>query len=261
MLILPLAFALQQGIALPGPEPKRAPPPARPAATTTPPSGDTAGYWQQRADYAIVARLDEGAHAARATGTLTYVNRSPDTLREMYVHQYLNAFRPGSRWSAADAREGRVRFQHLPDSATGYERFTATPTFDGTPVAPVYPYAPDSTVARFALPRALAPGDSVIVRFAWEARPSAMVYRRQGRRGRHYDFAQWYPKVAVYDRGGWEQNPLVPAGELYGEFGTFDVTIVAANDQVLGATGVPVEGDPGWERARAFGPVVIRRDA
>ena len=27
-----------------------------------------------------------------------------------------------------------------------------------------------------------------------EARPSALP-RRQGRRGRHYDFAQWFPKI------------------------------------------------------------------
>jgi hypothetical protein len=47
---------------------------------------------------------------------------------------------------------------------------------------------------------------------------------------------------------------------LYGEFGTFDVTIIAKNDQVLGATGVPVEGDPGWERVRTGGTVNIQRD-
>ncbi|MBX6332742.1 MAG: hypothetical protein IRY91_12920, partial [Gemmatimonadaceae bacterium] len=200
-------------------------------APTTPPSGDTVGYWQQRISYRIVATLDERAQAVHATGELLYVNQSPDTLHEMYVHQYLNAFRPGSRWSAVDTREGRERFQHLREPNTAYERFTAVPTFDGVPVHPEYPLAPDSTVVRFALPHPLAPGDSVRVSFAWDARPSAVVYRRQGRRGRHYDFAQWYPKVAVYDRNGWEENPLVPAGELYGEFGTYDVTLILPSDQ------------------------------
>ncbi len=231
-----------------------------PGANTTPPSGDTTGYWQQFVDYRMTATLDESQHLVHGTADLTYVNNSPDTLREMFFHQYLNAFRPGSKWSAVDAREGRERFQNLRDPDYGYERFTAVPTFGGVPVAADYPGAPDSTVAHFTLPRPLAPGDSIRVHLQWDARPST-VLRRQGRRGRSYDFAQWYPKVAVYDRGGWEPNPLVPAGELYGEYGTYDVTLVVPGDQVLGATGVPVSGDPGWEGVKRWGVVHIPRDA
>jgi len=229
-------------------------------ANTTPPSGDTTGYWQQHVHYTITATLDEPRQVVHGVADLVYVNHSPDTLREMYVQQYLNAFRPGSRWSAVDAREGRLRFQDLKDPDYGYERFTAAPTFDGTPEAAQYPGAPDSTVARFTLPHPLAPGDSMRVHFAWDARPST-EFRRQGRAGRHYDFAQWYPKVAVYDRGGWESNPFVPAGELYGEFGTYDVTLVVPDDQVIGATGVPVAGDPGWAAALRWGVLRIPRDA
>jgi hypothetical protein len=234
--IIALISALQQG------------------AKSTPPSGDTLGYWQQRVSYRIVATLDEAAQRLRARGELTYVNNSPDTLREMYVHQYLNAFRPASAWSRADAREGRVRFQNLREPEYGYERFTAPPTVNGVPVRVEYPGARDSTVARFALPRPLAPRDSVRVTFQWDARPS-MLPRRQGRRGRHWDLAQWYPKVAVYDRGGWQHNALRPAGEFYGEFGAYDVTLVVRDDQVIGATGVPVSGDPGWEMVKRRGDV------
>src|SRR5438093_12543626 len=80
---------------------------------TSPPSGDTLGYWQQRVAYTIVATLDEAQTKLSAHGTLVYVNNSPDTIREMYFHQYLNAFRPGSKWSERDDRENRVRFQYL----------------------------------------------------------------------------------------------------------------------------------------------------
>ena len=219
------------------------------------------GYWQQRADYRITAELDEAAQVLHGKATLTYVNHSPDTLREMRVQQLLNAFRPGSRWSAADEREGRVRFQRLKEPNYGYERFTSAPRVNGEAVTVTYPFAPDSTIARFALPKPLAPGDSAIVDFAWDARPSATIYRRQGRKGRHYDFSQWYPKVAVYDRGGWEAQPFIPNGEMYGEFGTFDVTLILASDQVVGATGVPVAGDPGWEKAKVWGEVHLARDA
>lgn len=221
---------------------------------TSPAGGDTTGYWQQRASYSIVATLDEAVSALHATGTLVYVNNSPDTLHEFYVHQHLNAFRPGSAWSAVDEREGVQRFQKLEEPDFAYERFTAPPRFDGVPVPATYPGAPDSSVAHFVLPRPLMPGDTLRVEFEWDARPSTLP-RRQGRRGRSYDFAQWFPKVAVYDRGGWEPNALRPAGEFYGEFGDFDVTLLLRDDQVLGTTGVVVAGDPGWRRVLQWGVV------
>jgi hypothetical protein len=221
---------------------------------------DTSGYWQQRVAYTITATLDERAQRVRANATMRYVNNSPDTLREMYVHQYLNAFRPGSKWSEVDEREGRVRFQRLEEPDYGYERFTAPVRVNGVAVTVQYPGAPDSTVARFSLPAPLAPKDSVVVAFEWDARPST-VPRRQGRRGRHWDLAQWYPKVAVFDRGGWQPNALQPAGEFYGEFATYDVTLLLANDQVVAATGVPVSGDPGWARVIRAGSARLAADA
>ncbi|OLC11317.1 MAG: hypothetical protein AUH41_00770 [Gemmatimonadetes bacterium 13_1_40CM_66_11] len=205
-------------------------------------------YWQQRVAYEIVASLDEPSGVLSGNIRIKYVNQSPDTLRDFYVHQYLNAFRPGSRWAAADSAEQRVRFQHLQDPDYAFERIT-TATVMGERRAPDYPYAPDSTIAHWRLPRVLAPGDSLVVDIAWQARPSTLP-RRQGRRGRRFDFAQWYPKVVVYDKYGWEDHPLYPAGEFYGEFASYDVMLDLAADQVVGATGVPVDGDPGWERAK-----------
>src|SRR5437870_2971201 len=215
--------------------------------------GDTvAQYWQQQVAYVISAALDEPSGVLTGQVRIRYVNRSPDTLRDLYVHQYLNAFRPGSRWAAADSAEGRVRFQHLADPDYAFERITRA-TVMGQVKSPDYPYAPDSTVAHWTLPRPLAPGDSMTVEIEWRARLS-IVPRRQGRAGRggrRFDFAQWYPKVVVYDRHGWEDHPLYPAGEFYGEFATYDVTLDLPQDQVIGATGVPVEGDPGWDHAKA----------
>jgi hypothetical protein len=208
---------------------------------------DPGAYWQQEVRYEIEARLDEPSGMLSGTERIRYTNRSPDTLTTFSLHLYLNAFRPGSRWSAADAVEGRRRFNDLrdPDYAFNHVRDVR---IMGAPARPVYPFAPDSTVVRFDLPRPLLPGEFMSVDMSWDARPST-VPRRQGRQGRRFDFAQWYPKVVVYDRYGWEEHPVYPAGEFYGEFGSFLVDLDVAADQVVGATGVPVCGDPGWEQA------------
>ncbi|HEY2824067.1 MAG TPA: M1 family aminopeptidase [Gemmatimonadales bacterium] len=189
------------------------------------------------------------------TEQVLYVNQSPDTLRDFYLHLYLNAFRPGSRWSDRDSVEGLRRFNDLKDPDFGFNHVRQV-KIRGAEVTPEFPYAPDSTIARFRLPAPLAPGDSMIVTMAWDARPST-VARRQGRDGRRFDFAQWYPRVVVFDRYGWEDNPLNVAGEFYGEFGIFDVTLDVPQDEVIGATGVPIEGDPGWERAKADPSIAV----
>jgi len=213
-------------------------------------TADTSNYWQQRVAYTITASLDEPSGVLTGRVRIRYVNNSPDTLRDFSVHQYLNAFRPGSRWSAADSAEGRVRFQRMQDPDYAFERITQS-----TLGVPDYPYAPDSTIAHWTLPRPLAPGDSMVAEINWQARPSTLP-RRQGRQGRRFDFAQWYPKVVVYDKYGWQDHPLYPGGEFYGEFASYDVTLDLAQDQVIGATGVPVEGDPGWQKAAVGGGAI-----
>ncbi len=224
------------------------------------PPGDTAGYWQQDVRYAFRAALDEPSGVLVAAGRIVYRNNSPDTLRAFYVHLYLNAFRPGSRWSESERREGIHRFGFLPDPYNAFERLGRVQA-DGVGVEPIYPFAPDSTIAGFPLPRPLAPGDSVTVDVEWQSRLS-VIPRRQGRALRRFDFAQWYPKVVVYDRYGWELHPLYLAGEFYGEFASYDVALDLAADQVVAATGVPVEGDPGWMTARATPqtPVTLQSD-
>jgi hypothetical protein len=200
--------------------------------------------WQQGVDYRIEARLDEGSDILHGRARLRYTNRSPRRIDTLYLHQHLNAFRPNSAWARREASYGEMRFQNLGPADHAFERFTAV-TVNGQAVRPVYPGAPDSTVTAIPLPAPLRAGQSVTVVMDWDARLSTLP-RRQGRRGRHFDFAQWYPRIAVYERGGWATQPLLPQGEFYGEFGSYDVTLDLAQDQVVGATGVAVEGNPGW---------------
>jgi hypothetical protein len=203
-----------------------------------------APYFQQGVQYRIEARLDEATSVLHGRARLRYTNHSPATLDTIYVHQHLNAFRPNSLWARRELQFGIDRFQVLGPNDYAYERFTGV-IIGGRPVRPVYPLAPDSTVAAIPLPVHLRPGDTVTVMMDWDAR-LATLPRRQGRAGRHYDFAQWYPRIAVYDRWGWEAHPLLPQGEFYGEYATYDVTLDVAADQVIGATGVAVVGDPGY---------------
>src|SRR5258708_19291548 len=99
-------------------------------------------YWQQRVAYEIVASLDESSGVLSGNVRISYVNESPDTLRDFYVHQYLNAFRPGSRWAAVDSAEGPVRFQQMKEPD-----YPFAPLPQRSPAHPHSPYPPPSTTA------------------------------------------------------------------------------------------------------------------
>ncbi|NIP80791.1 MAG: hypothetical protein GWM90_16875, partial [Gemmatimonadetes bacterium] len=99
-------------------------------------------------------------------------------------------------------------------------------------LTPVYPGAPDSTVFYVELPAPLEAGDSLDAVIDWTAR-LATEPRRQGRAGRHYNWAHWYPRIAVYGADGWEYRPHIRPGELNGTFGRYDVTLELPADHVL----------------------------
>lgn len=218
-------------------------------------------YFQQHVEYRIEARLDEDREMLTGRLRLQYVNNAPAAIDTLWFHLHLNAFRPNSAWARRELEFDIRRFQDLGPEEHAFERVSRI-AIGNDVVTPVFPGVPDSTVMGVPLPRALDPGETVTVDIRWTARPSTLP-RRQGRRGRHYDFAQWYPRIAVYDRAGWRVQPLMPQGEFYGEFGEYDVTLDVAADQVIGATGVPVEGDPGWTRAAAVPGTLpnLRRNA
>ncbi len=74
-------------------------------------------YWQQWADYRLEAELNPISKRLSGKGTVTYYNRSPDTLKEVYVQLLHNIFAPGSRhntdvpWSVEGVELSRVAAQ------------------------------------------------------------------------------------------------------------------------------------------------------
>src|SRR5690349_6553678 len=127
--------------------------PAAPGPSPAPP------YWQQDVAYEITARLDEPSGVLAGGEHIQYHNASPDTLTSFALHLYLNAFRPASRWADADSAEGLRRFNDLKDPDFAFNHVRSVRIM-GQAVEPTYPFAPDSTVVRFALPQPLTPGDS-----------------------------------------------------------------------------------------------------
>lgn len=209
---------------------------------------DSARGWRQEASYRVTATLDEPARLLRGHMEVRYRNQSPDTLRTLVLQLDLNAYRPGSRWAASDTAHGPGRLDRRPVAEYGFTRVHDV-TVDDLPARLSWPFAPDSTSTTVSLAPPLAPGETVVLALTWESRPSTAP-GVMGQDGRQFDLPAAIPRLAAYGRGGWIDHPRIRGVERSGEFASYLVTLDLAADQVMGATGVPLCGDPGWESAR-----------
>ncbi len=194
--------------------------------------------WRQEATYRIAATLVDSTGTLRGTQELRYRNNSPDTLQVLVFQLPLNAL---SVDAEAQARTNR-----------GYTRLQEV-AVAGATVPLEWPLAPDSSLVRVLLPVPLLPGASTIAALAWESRPPGSA-ATDGR----FDFAYWYPRLAAYSRHGWPEHPFDPDADSFGEFATYRVRLDLPVDQVVGATGLPVCGDPGWVASRRPAGAPIR---
>jgi hypothetical protein len=205
-----------------------------------PGSGHAQEYFQQHVHYTMHVQLDTDSHHLTGTESIVYTNNSPDTLDTISLHLYPNAYRSkDSEFMRYYRRRYNFNLFNHP-SAKRSQLDISDVRVDGQAVEPDV----DDTVARIRLPRPLAPGATTTVELALDHKVREHL-ARAGYRGRHYDFAQWYPKVAVYDENGLHDAPW-RAGEFYGEFGIFDVHITIPDNYVVAATGTVTSGDPGW---------------
>ncbi|MFI5202633.1 MAG: M1 family metallopeptidase, partial [Candidatus Kapaibacterium sp.] len=214
-------------------------------------------YWQQHVRYDIRVTLIDSIHTLDGTLSVVYTNHSPDTLREVWFHLYSDAFQPGSmmdeRALAIHSAPVYDRIHKLPKSEWGiyWINWTKGIDVDGAPTK----FETSGTVMRVALSKPLAPGDSVTIAFPFREQIPRQI-RRSGwmsREGVEYSMAQWYPKIAEYDREGWQHQEYV-SREFYGVYGEFDVQITLPSRYTVGATGQcmnPTEVGHGYDQIAA----------
>jgi hypothetical protein len=186
-------------------------------------------YWQQWTDYRLQAELNPISKRLTAQGPLTYHNRSPDTLHEVYVHLLHNLFAPGARhntdvpWSVEGVDLSRVAAQGQVLKASDRE---------GTG------YKVDGTIMRIRLPKPLKPGDSASLDFSWKLRIPPDGAPRGGQDGEAFYISYWYPQMAVYDDlSGWQIDQYLGNSEFYMGYGNYDVALTVPAGWLVTSTG------------------------
>ena len=186
-------------------------------------------YWQQWTEYRLEAELNPISKRLSSRGELTYHNRSPDTLEEVYVHLLHNLFAPNARhntdvpWSVEGVEVSRVAAQGQLLKATEKE-------------GPGYEV--DGTVMRIRLPQPLPPGGSLPLDFEWKIRIPPDGAPRGGQDGEAFYISYWYPQMAVYDDlNGWHIDQYLGNAEFYMGYGDYDVALTVPEGWLVTATG------------------------
>ena len=199
----------------------------------------SAQYWQQAVDYTMEITLDTETALYNGTQKLVYTNNSPETLNKVFYHLYFNAFKPGSEMAVRlkNAADKNRRFKISVDSLTqdqqGYLKVSGL-TQDGVKLSPI----DSETILEVPLNKPILPGESTTFELSFEGHVPDVI-RRAGKNsseGVAFSMAQWYPKMAEYDREGWNADPYT-GREFHGVWGDFDVKITLNKKFVVAASG------------------------
>jgi hypothetical protein len=188
-------------------------------------------YWQQWSEYRLSGELNPVSKRLNGRGTVTYHNRSPDTLATLYVHLLGNLFSPRSRhntnvpWAVEGVELSRVAAQGKDLSRTESD-------------APGAGYSVDGTIMQLRLAKPLAPGASAELAFDWRLRIPPDGAPRGGQDGEVWFLSYWYPQMAVYDDvNGWQIDQYLGNAEFYMGYGNYDVSLTVPEGWLVTGTG------------------------
>ncbi|MFW6175554.1 MAG: M1 family peptidase, partial [Acidobacteriota bacterium] len=246
-LLVPATAPAQEGRPIPQPvTPEPGYVQAVDAGTRSADGSPGPAYWQQEADYRIQARLSPDTKRLEGQARIAYRNRSPDTLRTLYLHLHQNLHAEGTVRNEPQEVTGGVELARVVVDGTGLERrgsgagSEGGATGDGAESggAARAGWSVDATILRLDLPDPLPPdGETRIeVDYAFTIPRSGA-----GRMGWDEDLfyvGYWYPQMAVYDDVvGWQVDPYLGRAEFYMGYADYDVSVTLPEGWIVRATG------------------------
>ena len=212
----------------------------------------SAPYWQQHVDYKMEVSMDAKNYQYKGKQELVYTNNSPDTLKKVFYHLFLNAFQPGSEMDArlhsikdpdgrmvnkvkgADGKETKQsRIETLKPNEIGFLKITNFKQDGVTAQTRI-----SGTIMEVTLAKPILPNSKTTFTLDFDGQVPVQI-RRSGRNsseGVEFSMTQWYPKLAEFDFEGWHADPYI-AREFHGVWGNFDVKITMDKDYTIGGSG------------------------
>jgi len=194
------------------------------------------GYWQTWADYEIDAKLDPRSGLLTGRETITFMNRSPDSLPFLMLHLHQNIHAPGVVRMRPNEVTGGIRLERV--AVAGEELFEVT----GTDSAG---YQVMGSLMRLQLPMPVSEGSDIELQVDWSFDVPQNGSGRMGHSDREmYYIGYWFPKIGVYDDlRGWDADPYTGGAEFYDMFADYRVNITVPDGWTVMATGALLNAD------------------
>ncbi|MEX1187941.1 MAG: M1 family metallopeptidase [Bacteroidia bacterium] len=193
-------------------------------------------YFQQEVNYKIDVRLDDQNHRLEGFEEFKYTNNSKETLSEIWIHLWPNAYKDDqTAFAKQELISGSTKFHFSNKEDRG---FIDSLNFTSSGKSIKLTYHPQyDDIAKLELNKPLAPGETITISTPFRVKIPISEFSRLGHANQQYQICQWYPKPAVYDAKGWHPMPYLNQGEFYSEFGSFEVNITLPENYVLASSG------------------------
>jgi hypothetical protein len=182
--------------------------------------------------YGIKGVLDWPKKMFEGRMALTWKNTGKSAVHELPFHLCLNAFRDPD----APLMKTAASMSKKKDASWGYCEIKSAaingaevPGRDGE----------NETVRWYSLPAPVAPGGSVKIEIAWEAKFPEII-AGAGWTGYYLVASMWYPKIGAYIGDQWVCRPFAGDAAFQGNFGVYDVELSLPNALQLANTGTIV---------------------
>jgi hypothetical protein len=202
------------------------------------------------ANYTMDVRLDPEARMITGWEILEWRNTTGRGQTEFPFHLYHNAWK-NNRSTFAKENGWQLGRPNMSESDYGYTNVKRVVVLDPrgeTDITPSFQYihpdeanVEDQTVFQITTPRAVRPGETLRLRIEFETKQPFPIARTGAIRDYHFA-AQWFPKIGVWWKDGWNCHQFHASTEFFANYGIYDVKITLPAEYIIGATGgIPKE--------------------
>lgn len=201
------------------------------------------------ANYNIFVNLDHEAKMARCTQTITWKNTSPDTITELRMYMYMNAFKNLNSTYLKGSGNNIFRQDLLARTEEEWGYITIEKMKDEAGkdlkqdyIQPNDQNVDDQSVVAITLETPILPGETKEYSLDFVVKMPKTIVRSGYGKDDFFLFVHWFPQVGVYEKnkhGDWRWNchQFMQGTEFFADFGDYNVVINAADHLVIGASG------------------------